>query len=140
MTFIMNNKTGIIAIVLSIIAIVLSIANLVPSTTSPDIQYVMYIGTNDKDTNEPVCTPDEAKEIVEDVLVNHFGGYTIQEANGVWEDNGTRYNEYSVVAILSDTDLTAVHKAADELREKLNQSSILIQANETTTEFYEGRE
>ena len=135
----MNNKTGMIAIILSVIAIALSVANLVPSTSdSPDVQYVMYIGTNDKDTNESLCTPDEAKGIVEDVLVDHFGGYTIQEANGGWEDEGTRYQEYSVVAILSDTDLESVHVAADELREKLNQSSILIQTNKTTTEFYEG--
>ena len=27
-----------------------------------DIQYVLFLGTNDKDTNEPVFTPEEAKE------------------------------------------------------------------------------
>ena len=50
---------------------------------------MMYLGTNDKDTDEPVCAPDEARE-----------------------------------------------KAADDLIQAFNQSSILIQANETTTEFY----
>ena len=135
----MKNKTGIIAIVISVIAIVLSIVNLVPSGGSTDVQYVMYIGTNDKDTDEPVCTPQEAKELVENVLLGHFGGYTIQEANGGWEDGGTLYQEYSIVAILSDTNLEAVHKAADELCDKLNQKSILIQTNKTTTEFYEGK-
>ena len=135
----MRKKTGIIAIILSAAAIALSIVNLVSSTGSSDVQYVMYIGTNDRDTNEPVCTPDEAKDLVEDVLINYFGGYTIQEANGGWEADGTRYHEYSVVVIISDTDLATVHMAADELCEKLNQSSVLIQANETKTEFYEGR-
>ncbi|HAG70047.1 MAG TPA: hypothetical protein DCL38_08740 [Lachnospiraceae bacterium] len=135
----MSKKTGIIVIILSVAAIALSVVSLVHSTGSPDVQYVMYIGTNDKDTNEPICTPDEAKDIVEDVLIDHFGGYTIQEANGGWEDDGMRYKEYSVVAIISDTDLGTVHSAADVLCEKLNQSSILIQTNETKTEFYEGR-
>ena len=134
----MKNKTGIIAIIIAAVAIVLSIVNLVPPAGSSDVQYVMYIGTNDKDTNEPTYAPEEAKELVEGVLVSHFGGYTIQEANGGWEDGGTHYQEYSIVAILSDTDLDAVHKAADDLCDKLNQRSILIQTNKTTTEFYEG--
>ena len=97
-----------------------------------------YIGTNDKDTNEPVCTPEEAKSRVEDILVQHFGGYTIQEADGGWEDGGIRYREYSVVVYLSDTDLNSVHAAADDLIKEFNQSSVLIQANETRTEFYGG--
>ncbi len=136
----MSKKAGIAAIILSVIAIALSIANIVPSASSPDVQYVLYIGTNDKDSNEPVCTPAEAKALVEDVLVSHFGGYTIQEAKGGWEDGGTSYQEYTVVAIISDTDLKSVHEAANELREMLNQSSILIQTNETRTEFYAGGE
>ena len=78
----MSKKIGIIAIILSAAAIVMSIINLVPVINSPDVQYVMYIGTNDQETNEPVCTPDEAKELVEEVLADHVGGYTIQEANG----------------------------------------------------------
>ena len=135
----MKNKTGIIALVISVVAIVLSIVNLVPSAGSTDVQYVMYIGTNDKDTDEPVCTPEEAKKLVEYVLLGHFGGYTIQEADGSWEDSGTLYQEYSIVAILSDTNLDAVHKAADELCDRLNQAAILIQTNKTTTEFYEGK-
>ena len=83
-------------------------------------------------------TPEEAKSRVEDILVQHFGGYTIQEADGGWEDGGIRYREYSVVVYLSDTDLNSVHAAADDLIKEFNQSSVLIQANETRTEFYGG--
>ena len=134
----MSKKIGIIAIILSAAAIVMSIINLVPVIKSPDVQYVMYIGTNDQETNEPVCTPDEAKELVEEVLADHFGGYTIQEANGGWKENGELFQEYSVVAVLSDTNIAAVHAAADELIEKLHQSAVLIQTNRTKTEFYMG--
>lgn len=134
----MSKKIGIIAIILSAAAIVMSIINLVPVINSPDVQYVMYIGTNDLETNEPVCTPDEAKELVEEVLADHFGGYTIQEANGGWKENGELFQEYSVVAVLSDTNIAAVHAAADELCEKLHQSTVLIQENRTKTEFYVG--
>lgn len=141
----MSKKTGILITICALAAVILSVVSLTISSGntkridnlgSKDIQYVMYIGTNDKDTNEPVCTPEEAKSRVADILVQHFGGYTIQEANGGWEDEGVLYREYSVVVYLSDTDLESVHAAADDMIREFNQSSVLIQANETRTEFY----
>ena len=140
----MSKKAGVIAVVLSLLALCLSAAGLFMKTCpekdeEKDVQYVMYLGTNDKDTNEPVFSPEEAKEKAEEILIKHFGGYTIQEANGGWIDDGTVYQEYSVVIYLSDTSLDKVHEAAKELIEKFNQSSVLIQANETKTEFYEGK-
>ena len=81
-----------------------------------DVQYVMYLGTNDKDTNKPVFTQAEAMEKAKEILISHFGGYTIQEAHGGWiDDDGTEYQEYTLVIYLSDTTLDAVHAAADEL-------------------------
>lgn len=103
-----------------------------------DVQYVLYLGTNDKDTNEPVFTPEEAKKKAIQILLDHFGGYTIQEANGGWVDGDKVYTEYTMVIYLSDTDIEAVHAAAKEMIDTFRQSSVLIQANETTTEFYDG--
>ena len=108
------------------------------SETNADIQYVMYLGTNDKDTNKPVFTEAEAQEQVKDILIRHFGGYTIQEASGGWSDEGTVYQEYTLVIYLSDTTEEAVHAAADEMIETFRQSSVLIQTNPTRTEFYSG--
>ena len=140
----MSKKVGITAIVLSVAAICLSIIALCggfaqPKTGAKDIQYVMYLGTNDKDTYEPFGTPEEAKSKVDEVLTKHFEGFTIQEANGGWtNENGTVDHEYTVVILLSDTTVEKVHAAADDLIRAFNQSSLLIQANETTTEFYSG--
>ena len=107
----------------------------------PDIQYVMYLGTNDKDTNEPVYSPQDAKALAKRILISHFGGYTIQEASGGWiGDDGTEYEEYTLVIYLSDTTAEKVHAAADELIREFRQSSVLIQANTTRTEFYYGGE
>ncbi len=100
------------------------------------VQYVMYLGTNDKDTNKPVFTQAEAMEKAKEILLKHFGGYTIQEASGGWVDGETEYQEYTLVIYLSDTTQEAVHAAADEMIATFNQSSVLIQANPTTTEFY----
>jgi len=102
-------------------------------------QYVLYLGTNDKDTNKPVFTQAEAQEKAKEILVRHFGGYTMQEANGGWLDGDTLYQEYTLVIYLSDTNEQAVHAAADELVETFRQSSVLIQANPTTSEFYSGK-
>ena len=139
----MSKKTGIIITILSIIALCLSIISLCMNgiqTKGKDVQYVMYLGTNDKDTYEPYGTPEVCKAKVDEVLTKHFEGFTIQEANGGWtNENGTVDHEYTIVIILSDTTLEKVHAAADDLIKEFNQSSILIQANETTTEFYSGK-
>ena len=106
---------------------------------SPDVQYVLYVGTNDKDTNEPVCSHEEAIETAKEILISHFGGYTIDDAQGGWvSDDGMRYEEYTLMVYLSDTSIEEVHAAADDLKEAFNQSSILIQENPTRTEFYSG--
>lgn len=139
----MSKKVGIVIAVVAVTALCLSLVNLYLSLTAPkedeaDIQYVMYLGTNDKDTNEPVFTPEEAKARAKEILVKYFGGYTLQEADGGWEDDGILYQEYTLVIYLSDTTLEKVHAAADELIRDFRQSSVLIQKNETGTEFYSG--
>ena len=104
-----------------------------------DIQYVMYVGTNDRDTNHPVFPAEECLSRAKEILISHFGGYTIQEAHGGWvNDDGSIAEEYTMVIFLSDTTLDEVHSAADDMQKVFNQSSILIQANPTTTEFYSG--
>ena len=105
---------------------------------SSSIQHIMYLGTNHKDTNKPVFTQAEAMEKAREILVRHFGGYTIQEANGGWVDDDMLYQEYTLVIYLNDTTEDAVHAAADELVEVFHQSSVLIQAVPVQAEFYSG--
>ena len=137
----MNKKLVITFIIVAVLALCLSAVSLIvalkpAAKDTQDTQYVLYLGTNDKDTNEPVFTPEEARAKAEEILIDHFGGYTIQEANGGWEYEGVRYREYTIVIYLSDTTLDEVHVAADDMIRVFNQSSVLIQANKTTTEFY----
>ena len=140
----MTRKTGLIVLVISIAAICLSAFSLYNSAVqsaqnAEDLQYVIYLGTNDKDTYEPVYAPEEAKAKTDEVLSNYFEGFTIQDANGAWtNENGTVDHEYTIVIILSGTTPEKVHSAADELIREFNQSSVLIQANKTSTEFYSG--
>ncbi|MBR2547540.1 MAG: DUF3574 domain-containing protein [Eubacterium sp.] len=144
----MDRKLVTAALVISIITLIISIAALVTAKNKPlseqeleengDIQYVLYLGTNDKDSNEPVYPPEEAKKKAEEILLDHFGGFTIQEAHGGWKDGDKVYSEYTIVIYLSDTNIDEVHSAAEEMVDTFHQSSVLIQSNETTTEFYGG--
>ena len=140
----MQKKLGLIALILALAALGLSVYNTVTAykpapQPAEDIQYVLYLGTNDKDTNAPKFTPDEAKQLLDTVLTRHFEGFTIQEANGGWtNENGTVDHEYTLVIYLSDTTLDKVRAAAKDLIKEFNQSAVLIQSNKTTTEFYSG--
>ena len=90
-----------------------------------------YAGTG---IHEAPATPIDP--VLEDILIRHFGGYTIQEAHGGWIDGDTKYQEYTLVIYLSDTTKEAVYAAADEMVKTFRQSSIMIQENPTRTEFY----
>ena len=139
---IVSGKVGIAAFIISIAALCLSAVTFFSAgkTAQPeagDIQYVLYLGTNDKDSNEPVFTPEEAQDHLDAVLTKHFEGFTIQEAKGGWtNEDGSVAHEYTLVVYLSDTDLETVHAAADDMIAEFNQSSVLIQQNKTETEFY----
>jgi hypothetical protein len=105
-----------------------------------DEQYVLYLGTNDKDTNQPVYPPEESKERVKAILKKELGGYTIQEAEGGWKgDDGKEYQQYTLVIYLSDTNLDTVHKVARQMIDEFHQSAVLINTERVRTEFYEGK-
>ena len=134
--------SGIATLIIAIIALCLSTMSLVKTQKvefdeKTATQYVIFLGTNDQDTNEPVFSQDEAKARLEDILLKHFGGYTILEANGGWADDGTIYREYTLVIYLTDTTMDKVRIAADEMLGIFNQKSVLIQSNETKTELYQ---
>lgn len=119
----------------------LSATNLYLTTNSKkETQYVVYLGTNHKDTNEPVYVGDEAKQKVDDILTKYFSGWTISDAKSGWtNEDGIISHEYTVVIYLSKTTLDKVHEASNELIDVFSQNSILIQSNETKTEFYSGK-
>lgn len=132
----MTRKPAMLLIALCVMALFVSCAS---TQTGKDTQYVLYLGTNDKDTNLPVFSEKEAMAKVTDILIKRFGGYTVQDAHGGWiDDNGKVYQEYTLIIYLSDTDLQAVHSLADELLDVFRQSTVLIHTNLTNTEFYFG--
>ena len=103
-------------------------------------QYVMYVGTNDKDTYKPEHTNEEAMNIVDQICLKYFEGYTLQDATGSWTDEtGTPTHEYTLVCYFDAADEATVYEAADEIIKELNQNTVLIETNETEIDYYGGR-
>ena len=75
----MAKKSGLLALVLAVLALGLSIFNFVSAPKAQqqeeaDVQYVIYLGTNDKDSYEPYGTPEAVKAKVDEVLTKQFRG------------------------------------------------------------------
>ena len=84
----MSNKIGISAIIISLVSLCCSAVCLVfalnangstknePAAAQSDngtaVQYVMYVGTNDKDTYKLEHTQEEARKIVDEVCLKYF--------------------------------------------------------------------
>lgn len=104
------------------------------------VQYVMYVGTNDKDTYQPEHSQEEARDIVDAVCLKYFDGYTLQDATGAWTDEtGEITHEYTLVCYFDGADRETVYLAADEILQALNQSTVLIEKDEIAIDFYGGR-
>ena len=102
-------------------------------------QYVMYVGTNDKDTYKPEHTNEEAMNIVDQICLKYFDGYTLQDATGSWTDEtGAPTHEYTLVCYFDAADEATVYEAADEIIKELNQNTVLIEKTEIEMEYYSG--
>jgi hypothetical protein len=104
-------------------------------------RYVLYIGTNDKDTYKMEMTQEEAKKRVDDILLSHFGGYTMHEASGYWVDeDGASTSEYTLVCTIDDPESAdEVYAACDEIKEALNQNTILVEHATIKMQYYAGK-
>ena len=143
----MSKKTGMIAIIISIVSLCVSCACvgvLVQYDTgkeaSESLQYIMYVGTNDKDTYQPEHSEEEAREIVDQICLKYFEGYTLQDATGAWTDEKNNItHEYTLVCYFDGAKKETVYQAADEIIKKLNQNTVLIEEDTIHTEYYSGK-
>ena len=66
-------------------------------------KYIMYVGTNDKDTYEPVLPFDEARELANNICAQYVSGFTQMDARGGWlDDNGILTQEDTLIYIFFD--------------------------------------
>ena len=146
----MKERKNLLPTVLSVISLILAAASLMvalikkaPANDADkelSTQFVMYVGTNDKDTYAPRYTQEEARNIVDEICLKHFEGYTLQEATGSWTDEKNNItHEYTIVCYFDDADAETVYKAADEVIKALNQNTVLIERDDIRMEYYSGK-
>lgn len=146
----MKERKNLLPTVLSVISLILAAASLMVALIKKapaddadkelSAQFVMYVGTNDKDTYAPKYTQEEARNIVDEICLKHFEGYTLQEAIGSWTDEKNNItHEYTIVCYFDDADAETVYKAADEVIKALNQNTVLIERDDIRMEYYSGK-
>ena len=105
------------------------------------VQYVMYVGTNDKDTYSQIISTEEAKNIIDDICFKYLEGYTIQDAVGSFVDEtGTATHESTIACYFDGADESTIYKIADEVIETLNQNTVLIEKTYIEMDYYGGAE
>ena len=108
-------------------------------TAEKGLKYTLYIGLNDKDTYEQLISTEDALEKANVIVAKHAGGYTQMIAKGGWtNDDGTMGHENTMVYILYDIDEASLKAMLDELLKEFNQSSILVEKDDTAHIYYSG--
>lgn len=103
-------------------------------------QYVLYIGTNDKDTYRQEISTDDAIDIVDGICLSHLDGYTLTRAEGRWlDETHTVTVEDTIVCYIDGADRDTVYAICDEVIAALNQSTVLVETNEVTMDYYGGK-
>lgn len=102
-------------------------------------EYVIYIGTNDKDTYKQEIPTKEARKIVNDICVKYVDGYTTYDAQGGWVDEkGVLTQENSMVYMFQGASRDKIKSIMDEVLKALNQNSIMIETRSTDATYYDG--
>lgn len=102
-------------------------------------KYTLYIGLNDKDTFEQKMSTEEAVEKANKICADHAGGFTQMNATGGWtNEDGTMGRENTLVYMIYDISEKDLRAILDELIKEFNQSSVLVEAAETSHIYYSG--
>lgn len=104
-------------------------------------KYIIYIGTNDKDTYKQEISTEDARNMVNSICAKYVDGYTASDAKGGWVDEtDTLTQENTLVYSFYNVKEEMLIKVMDEVREKLNQNSILVERQKAVYTYYNGKE
>ena len=102
-------------------------------------KYILYIGTNDKETYTQLIPTEEARETVDEICAKYTGGYTESDARGGWTDEtGTLTRENTLVYEFYQIEEETLVQIMDEILAALNQNSILVEKRAVSYTYYSG--
>ena len=100
-------------------------------------KFTLFVGLNDKDTKKQEVSTEEARNIVNFILLNHADGATITESKGIYKHvNGAVVIENTFKIELLFIEATTVRMIVDMLKDALNQESVAVQVEEITSELW----
>ncbi len=112
---------------------------ILSSQMETDEKYILYIGTNDKDTYTQLIPTDEARDIVNGICAKYTDGYTASDARGGWVDEtGTLTQEQTLVYEFYQISEEQLTQIMDEILSALNQNTILVERQQATYTYYAG--
>jgi hypothetical protein len=144
----MKNSTSRIALCLSALAVLLSGVSFVllclnfSHDKAPDgyealQKFTMYIGTNDKDTEQLEMTLDEAEALTDEIALRYAEIFTSTIGSGKWLNaDGTRTEETTLIYIFYGITDKQAEQIAGDVCLALNQSSVLIERSDSIATFY----
>ena len=98
---------------------------------------ILSLKLSDKDTYKLEHTKEEALQIVDEICLKYFDGYTLQDATGSWKDEkDVITHEYTIVCYFDGADKESVYKAADDVIKALNQNTVLIESDDIHMDYY----
>lgn len=101
-------------------------------------KYIIYIGTNDKDTYQQEISTEDARNMVNAICAKYVDGYTASDAKGGWVDEtDTLTQENTLVYSFYNVKEETLIQVMDEVLEKLNQNSILVERQEAVYTYYD---
>lgn len=104
-------------------------------------KYVMYLGTNDKDTLKQEIPTETIREQMHEICMKHADGYTLSIMEGFYRDEaGNPTREVTLVYVFFNTPLDSMKKIMDEAIVKFNQKNILLEESKSKTIFYEKKD
>ncbi|MEG0329689.1 MAG: hypothetical protein RR602_06710 [Longicatena sp.] len=102
-------------------------------------KYTLYIGINDKDTYTQLISTNQARDIVNEICIRYVGGYSAWEAIGGYvDDTKTLTQEHTLVYSFYDVKEEQITSIMDEVLDKLNQSTILVECEDAKSMYYGG--
>lgn len=102
-------------------------------------KYILYIGTNDKDTYTQLIPTEEARDKVNAICTRYVDGYTASDARGGWVDEtDTLTQENTLVYLFYGVTNEQLKMIMDDVLVELNQNSILVEKQNAVYTYYSG--
>jgi len=99
-------------------------------------KYTIYCGLNDADTGKQIISVEEAQKVARKIFTDKGFGYTEFVAYGAYVENGTVFENDTLVYEFYFNQKADIDNVTKEIKETLNLSSVLVAKGGTDYYMY----